>query len=106
MGATRFKLRRVLIGVFVGLVAVSLTFYGWVQYRQSQYADRQRSVLTKYHDDYSLCIKLGNDPLSCARHVLAACTHDPFWKGDKPFAAAGSSPPDPVGSCRASAVTS
>jgi hypothetical protein len=106
MDPVRFKLRRALIGVAVGLVALTLTFYGWVQYRQSQYADRESAVLTRYHNDYALCLKLGNGNLSCARHVLAACVLDPFWGDGKPFASAGSAPPDPVGRCRAKAITS
>jgi hypothetical protein len=106
MGPVRFKLRRVLIGVAVGLVALTLTFYGWVQYRQSQYGDRERAVLTRYHDDYTLCLKLGNGEPNCARHVLATCVHDPFWQAERPFASAGSAPPDPFGRCRAKAVTS
>ena len=104
MGTVRFRVRRVLIGVVVGLVALTLSFYGWVQYRQSQYADRERAVLTRYHDNYTLCLKLGNGDLGCARHVLAACVHDPFWAGGKPFATAGSAPPDPIGRCRAEAI--
>lgn len=106
MGADRFKLRRVLIGVAVGLVAVALSFYGWVQYRQSQYADRERAVLTGYHNQFALCLKLGNGELACARHVLAACTRDPFWAGRVPFASAGAEPPDPAGQCASKAITS
>ena len=104
MGAERFRLRRVLIAVVVGLVALTLSFYGWVQWRQSQYTGRESAVLARYHDDYTLCLKLGNGDLSCARHVLAACVHDPFWQSDKPFAAAGSAAPDPFGRCRARAL--
>jgi hypothetical protein len=106
MGATRFKFRRVLIGVVIGVVALALSFYGWVQYRQSQYAARQQTVLTKYHDDFTLCLRLGNGELGCVRHVLAACVRDRFWVQDKPFASAGSAPPDPFGQCRAKATTS
>jgi hypothetical protein len=106
MGADRFKLRRVLIGVVIGLVAVTLTFYGWVQYRQSQYADRERNVLTRYHNQFTLCLKLGNGQFSCARHVLAACVRDPFWDGGVPFASAGSAAPDASGQCRATAIAS
>jgi hypothetical protein len=100
MGATRFKLRRVLIGVVVGLVTLALTFYGWVQYRQSQYADQQRSVLTRYHDDFTLCLKLGNGELGCARHALAQCLRDRFWDRQQPFAQAGTAPPDALAQCR------
>jgi hypothetical protein len=106
MDPARFKLRRVLIGVAVGLVALALGFYGWVQYRQSQYGHRERAVLTRYHDDYTLCLKLGNGDLGCARQVLAGCVRDPFWSDAKPFASAGSAPPDPFDSCRATAITS
>ena len=105
MGPVRFKTRRVLIGVVVGLVALTLTFYGWVQYRQSQYADRERTVVTRYHNDYTLCLKLGNGELSCARHVLDMCVRDPFWADDKPFASADSVPPDPLSRCRSGALT-
>jgi hypothetical protein len=104
MGAVRFKLRRVLIGVVVGLVALTLSFYGWVQYRQSQYADSERSVLTRYHDDYTLCVKLGSGDLSCARRVLTACVVDPFWGQGKPFSSVGTAAPDPLGRCRAAST--
>jgi hypothetical protein len=106
MGADRFKLRRVLIGVVVGLVALTLGFYGWVQFRQSQYQDREHAVLVRYHNDYSLCLKLGAGDYGCARRVLAACTVDPFWLGDKPFASAGAAPPDAFGRCRSVALVS
>jgi hypothetical protein len=105
MGAARFKLRRVLIGVVIGLVAVALSFYGWVQYRQSQYTDRERTVLTHYRNDFTLCLKLGNGELGCARHVLAACVRDPFWAQEKPFASAGTAAPDPLGRCSTKATT-
>ena len=105
MGA-RFKLRRVLVAVAVGLVALTLTFYGWVQYRQSQYADREQTVLNHYRNAYTLCIKLGNGQLGCARHIFAACVRDPFWAQDEPFASAGSAPSDPFGRCAARAVVS
>jgi hypothetical protein len=106
MGADRFKVRRVLISVVVGLVVVALSFYGWVQYRQSQYADRERTVLTHYRNDFALCLKLGNGQFGCARDVLAACVRDPFWEQGKPFAAAGSAASDPVGRCSTKALTS
>src|SRR4051794_14744580 len=106
MGADRFSLRRVLIGVVLGLVVLTLGFYGWVQMRQSQYQDRERAVLVRYHNDYSLCLKLGTGDYGCARRVLAACLVDTFWAGDKPFASAGAAPPDASGRCRAEALTS
>lgn len=106
MGASRFKLRRVLIGVAIGLVALTLSFYGWVQYRQSQYADRERTVLTRYHNQFTLCLELGNGEFGCARQVLASCLRDPFWGEGQPFATAGSAPPDPSGQCRAKAIIS
>jgi hypothetical protein len=99
MGADRFRLRRVFLGVVMGLVVLSLGFYGWVQYRQSQYHDRERGVLTRYQNDYSLCLKLGQGEFGCARRVYASCQLDPFWSGDKPFASAGSAPPDPADRC-------
>ena len=105
MDPVRFKLRRVLFGVVIGLVALALSFYGWVQYRQSQYAQRESGVLSRYHNDYALCLKLGNGEFGCARHVLAACVHDSFWDLDKPFASAGSAPPDPAGRCAAEAIS-
>jgi hypothetical protein len=100
----RFKMRRVLIGVVGGLVALTLAFYGWVQFRQGQYQDRERAVLTRYANDYSLCLKLGNGEYGCARRVLASCVVDPFWLGGRPFASAGSAPPDPVDRCRTEAL--
>lgn len=105
MGAARFKLRRVLMGVVIGLVAVSLSFYGWVQYRQSQFADRERTALTRYHNNFALCLTLGNGEFGCARHVLAACVRDPIWEQGKPFAPAGSPAADPFAECTAKAIT-
>lgn len=105
MGAARFKLRHVLMGVVIGLVVVALGFYGWVQHRQSQYADRERTVLTRYHDNFALCLKLGKGEFGCARQVLAACVADPFWANGKPFAPAGAAPPDPFGRCTTKAIT-
>ena len=99
MGADRFRLRRVLLGVVMGLVALSLGFYGWVQYRQSQYQDRERAVLDRYQNDYSLCLKVGSGEFGCARRVVASCKVDPFWVGGKPFASAGSAPPNPADRC-------
>jgi hypothetical protein len=106
MGADRFRLRRVLLGVVMGLVLVTLAFYGWIQYRQSQYAQRERDLLSRYHDDYTTCLAAGNGSLACARNGLAACVNDPFWRGDEPFATAGSTPADPNARCRAEAITS
>jgi hypothetical protein len=99
MRTDRFRLRRVLLGVVAGLVALSLGFYGWVQYRQSQYQHRERAVLTRYTDDYSLCLKVGRGSYGCSRGVLVSCEHDPFWLAGKPFATAGSAPPDPAVRC-------
>lgn len=104
MGADRFKLRRVLVGVVVGLVAVTLAFYGWIQYRQSQYADQERTLLTRYQNDYKTCLAAGNGSLACARNTLTACVADPFWRGTTPFATADSTPPDPTARCRAAAI--
>jgi hypothetical protein len=106
MGADRFRVRRVLLGVVTGLVVVTLAFYGWIQYRQSQYARQQRDLLSRYHVDYTTCLAAGNGSLACARNGLAACVDDPFWRSDEPFATAGSTPPDPDARCRADAITS
>lgn len=104
MAPAAFKLRRVLMGVVVGSVLLTLAFYGWVQYRQSQYAERERAVLGRYHEDYTLCLKLGNARLVCGQRVLSACERDPFWDLDTPFATAGSTPPDGAGRCRTTAT--
>ena len=82
------------------MVVLSLGFYGWVQYRQSQYQDREQATLTRYQNDYSLCLKVGSSEFGCARRIIASCLGDPFWHGGKPFASAGSAPPDPVDRCR------
>jgi len=100
MGADRFRFRRVLIVVVAGLAALSLAFYGWVQYRQSQYNHRERALLIRYHDNYTLCLKVGPGDLACARHVFAACADDRFWDVTQPFATADTPPPDPLGQCR------
>jgi hypothetical protein len=105
MGADRFRLRRVLLGVVAGLVLLTLGLYGWIQYRQSQYADQERKLLTRYHDNYATCLAAGNGSLACARDTLAACVNDPFWRHDEPFATADSRPPDPDAQCRAQALT-
>jgi hypothetical protein len=101
----RSQLRRVLIGVVAGLVALALGFSGWVDYRQSQYRDRERTVLTRYHSDLAFCLTVGNADYACVRRVLASCEVDPFWLDGLPFATAGSAPPDRVSRCSTVAVS-
>jgi hypothetical protein len=94
-------LRRVLVGVVVGLVLVSLAFYGWVQYRRSQYTQHERAVLGRYHEAYTLCVAAGNPAFACANRVQNACVRDPFWTTGKPFAFdPESATPDSGARCR------
>lgn len=81
-----FRFRRVLVGVVVGLVLATTGFYGWVEYRRSQYHDRERSVLSRYHEAYTLCVTAGNPSFACVSRVQTACVADPFWRVAKPFA--------------------
>jgi hypothetical protein len=81
-----FLVRRVLVGVVVGLVLVSLAFYGWVQYRTAQYHDRVAQVVARYHRAYVLCVDQGGTATDCAVRVTGACTRDTFWAGAEPFA--------------------
>lgn len=101
MESTAFKMRRVLMGVVAGLLVVSLAFYGWVQYRQSQYHKRERDVLARYQRSYTLCTTIGNSPLVCLDRVMTACADDLFWRVAKPFSFdAQVAAPDPIGRCR------
>lgn len=84
--STPLKLRRVLVGVVAGLTLLALAFYGWVQYRQSQYHHRQHVVLSRYHAAYTTCVAVGNPAQVCAPRLTTACVLDPFWELGKPFA--------------------
>ena len=105
MDPTAFRIRRVLLGVVVGLVLVSVAFYGWVQYRRAQYDDRERAVLSRYHQDYTLCVTAGNAAVGCAARVVNACVADSFWSLAKPFASdPESARDDPLERCRSGAT--
>jgi hypothetical protein len=102
MDPTTFKLRRVLVGVVVGLLLVSLAFYGWVQYRRSQYNERRDAVLGRYHNGYTLCVTAGNYRPSCAASAVNACVRDAFWSITMPFKIDPESPGTNAGArCRA-----
>lgn len=81
-----FLLRRVLLGVVVGIALVLLGFYGWVQLRVSQYHDREHSTLVRYQRSYALCVAGGSVPQTCAAKVYTACRADAFWTVGRPFA--------------------
>jgi hypothetical protein len=105
MEPTAFKVRRVLFGVVVGLALVSLAFYGWVQYRQSEYQHRERAVLSRFHQAYALCVTAGNASVSCTDRVMDACVGDPFWTIAKPFSFdPAAARPDARDRCRSGAV--
>jgi hypothetical protein len=85
MDPTAFKLHRVVVGVVVGLVLLLLGFYGWVQFRTSQYHDRADAVVARYHHAYALCVAAGSAQEVCTTRAVDACTTDPFWAVGKPF---------------------
>jgi hypothetical protein len=90
------------MGVVAGLVLVAVSFYGWVQYRQSQYEHREQAVLSQYHDAYTLCVTAGNPAFVCANRAQTACQRDPFWATGKPFAFdPHAASPDPRARCAA-----
>jgi hypothetical protein len=80
-----FLLRRVLLGVVVGLALVVVAFYGWVQLRTSQYHGREHAMLLRYQRAYTLCVTAGSVPSTCAAKVYTACRSDPFWAVGLPF---------------------
>jgi hypothetical protein len=101
MESTAFKVRRVLMGVVAGLLLVSLGFYGWVQYRQSQYHQREHDVLARYQRSLALCTTAASAPALCAGRVMDACVGDPFWQQSKPFSFdATVAAPDASARCR------
>jgi len=80
-----FLLRRVLVGVVLGLALVLVGFYGWVQLRVSQYHQREHAMLVRYQRVYSLCVTAGSTPSNCATKVYNACRADAFWTTGRPF---------------------
>jgi hypothetical protein len=80
-----FRLRRVLLGVVVGLALCGLAFYGWVRYRTSQYHDREASVLSRYQYSYDVCLHTGDPQVLCRDRVYRACAADAFWRVHEPF---------------------
>jgi hypothetical protein len=80
-----FRLRRVLVGVVVGLALCGLAFYGWARYRAVQYHDREASVLARYQYTYKTCLGSGYPGTVCADRIYRACTADDFWQIHEPF---------------------
>lgn len=80
-----FLLRRVLLGVVVGLAVLAAGFFGWSRYRVGQYHHRESAVLTAYRGEYRSCVAGGAGTAGCATQVYAACLADPFWRTDEPF---------------------
>jgi hypothetical protein len=85
MEPTTFRLRRVLAGVVVGLVLVTLAGYGWVQYRTAQYHHRVDALVKRYHAAYLQCLADGGVAADCAARVTAACARDGFWARANPY---------------------
>src|SRR6478672_1608055 len=81
-----FLLRRVLPGVLLGVTLVGVVFFGWVQYRTSQYHGREHALEKRYHAAYVTCMGSGGQTGDCASRVEATCNRDPFWSVAKPFA--------------------
>lgn len=80
-----FLVRRVLLGVVVGLAVLAVGFFGWTRYRVGQYHHRETTVLAGYRAEYRSCLALGSPASYCVSSVDTACAADPFWRGEPPF---------------------
>jgi hypothetical protein len=79
-----FLLRRVFLGVLVGVTLLALGFFGWVQFRTSQYHQREAHLLSRYRSGYATCLRQQVTPAACALEVRDLCTHDQFWQREQP----------------------
>jgi hypothetical protein len=80
-----FLLRRVFVGVLVGLLLSVLAFFGWTRWRTAQFHERQDAVLTGYRHLYENCVAGGTAPAYCGQRLMATCTADAFWRVEPPF---------------------
>ena len=83
--AASFRLRRVLLGVVVGLTLLALGFYGWARFRSAEYHRREAGVLQHYRSTYRFCLQGGVPASACLASSSAACAADPFWSVTEPF---------------------
>jgi hypothetical protein len=82
--AAAFLLRRVVLGVIVGLTVLAVGFFGWVQFRTSEYHEREARMLSHYRHDYAACVREQVDPAGCAQQLRRLCTRDAFWQREQP----------------------
>jgi hypothetical protein len=80
-----FLVRRVLLGVLVGVTVVALGVFGWVQFRTSEYHQREAKMLSRYRAGYATCVRQQLAPQACAHEVHDLCTRDAFWQRQPPF---------------------
>jgi hypothetical protein len=80
-----FLVRRVLLGVLIGLTALAVGFLGWVQFRTSEYHQREAKMLSRYRAGYTTCLRQQLAPTTCAQEVHNLCTRDVFWQREPPF---------------------
>jgi hypothetical protein len=80
-----FLLRRVLLGVLIGVTVLAVGFFGWVQVRTSDYQKRESQMLSRYRSGYAQCVRQQFAPSTCARDLRALCTRDDFWQQEPPF---------------------
>jgi hypothetical protein len=79
-----FLLRRVVLGVIVGVTVLAVGFFGWVQFRTSEYHKREARMLLHYRHDYAACVRQQTAPATCARQLRQLCTQDVFWQREQP----------------------
>jgi hypothetical protein len=77
--------RRVLLGVVVGLALLAVCFFAWTRYRVAQYHHRESALLTRYHAQYQACTSAGTVAPRCATPIYQACTADAFWGVGEPY---------------------
>jgi hypothetical protein len=80
-----FLLRRVLLGVLVGVTVLALAFLGWVELRTSQYHQREAKMLSRYRAEYATCVGQRLAPDTCAQETRELCMRDTFWQREPPF---------------------
>jgi hypothetical protein len=79
-----FLVRRVLMGVVAGLTVLAVGFFGWVQYRSSEYHDREAKMLARYRHDYLVCLR-DQSASACVSQLRELCARDVFWQQEPPF---------------------